>query len=95
MITDNEKFIEIQTILAFSNINIGDCTKTNDLIIKLSKENKILKEVIDKAIEYNKELSEMYDVGSMERSNADTNLLILGDIKTIDILSEVSEWKTS
>ena len=57
----------------------------------LQQENKQLKEVIDKAIEYNKELSEMYDIGSMERSNADTNLLILGDIKTIDILKEASE----
>lgn len=58
-----------------------------DLLLKSKKQ----KEVIDKAIKYNKELSEMYDIGSMERSNADTNLLILGDIKTIDILKEVSK----
>lgn len=37
----------------------------------------------DKAIEYNKELAKLYDIGSMERSNADTNLLILGDEQTI------------
>ena len=39
MITDNEKFIEIQAILASSNINTRDCAKINDLIIELSKEN--------------------------------------------------------
>lgn len=44
MITEDERFIEIQAILAFSNINIENCTKINDLIIELSKENKILKE---------------------------------------------------
>lgn len=53
------------------------------LIDKLQQENKQLKEVIDKAREYNRELSKLYDVGSMERSNADTNLLILGDKETI------------
>ena len=39
MITYNEKFIEIQAILASSNINTRDCAKINDLIIELSKEN--------------------------------------------------------
>ena len=43
MITDNEKFIEIQAILASSNINTRDCAKINDLIIELSKENQELK----------------------------------------------------
>lgn len=52
MITDNEKFIEIQAILASSNINTRDCAKINDLIIELSKENQKYKEVINKAIEY-------------------------------------------
>lgn len=47
MITDNEKFIEIQAILASSNINTRDCAKINDLIIELSKENQKLKERID------------------------------------------------
>ena len=50
---------------------------------KILQENKKYKEVIDKTIEYNRELSKLYDVGSMERSNADTNLLILGDKETI------------
>ena len=50
MITDNEKFIEIQAILASSNINTRDCAKINDLIIELSKENQKYKEVIDRAI---------------------------------------------
>ena len=48
MITDNEKFIEIQAILASSNINTRYCAKINDLIIELSKENQELKKVIDK-----------------------------------------------
>ena len=48
MITDNEKFIEIQGILSLSNISSNDCIKINNLIIELSKENKQLKEkVID------------------------------------------------
>ena len=46
MITDNEKFIEIQAILASSNINTRDCAKINDLIIELSKENQELKQRI-------------------------------------------------
>ena len=48
MITDNEKFIEIQAILASSNINTRDCAKINDLIIELSKENQRYKGIIDK-----------------------------------------------
>ena len=48
MITDNEKFIEIQAILVSSNINTRDCAKINDLIIELSKENQELKEKLDK-----------------------------------------------
>ena len=36
MITDNEKFIEIQAILVSSNINTSDRAKINDLIIELS-----------------------------------------------------------
>ena len=50
MITDNEKFIEIQAILVSSNINTRDCAKINDLIVELSKENQKYKEVIDRAI---------------------------------------------
>ena len=50
---------------------------------ELREENQKYKEVIDKTIEYNRELSKLYDVDSIERSNADTNLLILGDKETI------------
>lgn len=49
MITDDERFIEIQVILAFSDISITNCTNINDLIIELSEENQLLKETIDKA----------------------------------------------
>lgn len=44
MITEDERFIEIQAILAFSNINIENCTKINELILELSKENQELKQ---------------------------------------------------
>ena len=44
MITDNEKFIEIQGILSHSDISSNDCIKINNLIIELSKENQELKE---------------------------------------------------
>lgn len=57
-----------------------------DEISNLQEENSQLKERIEKAIEYNKQLSKLYDIGSMERSNADTNLLILGDKETINLL---------
>ena len=43
MITDNEKFIEIQAILSLSDISSNDCIKINNLIIELSKENQELK----------------------------------------------------
>lgn len=54
----------------------------NDLVT----ENKDLREKIDEGIKYNKELSKLYDIGSMEYSNATTNLLILGDKETRKIL---------
>ena len=43
MITDNEKFIEIQGILSLSDISPNDCVKIDNLIIELSKENQELK----------------------------------------------------
>ena len=43
MITDNEKFIEIQGILSLSDISPNNCIKINNLIIELSKENQELK----------------------------------------------------
>lgn len=47
MITDDERFIEIQGILAFSDVHPTDCIKINDLIIELSKQNKELKEQVE------------------------------------------------
>lgn len=43
MITDNEKFIEVQGILTLSDISPNNCVKINNLIIELSKENQELK----------------------------------------------------
>ena len=51
MITDNEKFIEIQGILAFSDIHPADCIKINNLIIELSKENQELKKRLEETNE--------------------------------------------
>lgn len=50
MITEDERFIEIQAILAFSNINIENCTKINELILELSKENQELKKQYENAV---------------------------------------------
>lgn len=47
MITEDERFIEIQAILAFSDVHPVDCTKINDLIIELSKENESLKQKLN------------------------------------------------
>lgn len=46
MITYDERFIEIQAILASSNVLPENCFKINNLIIELSKENARLKEQI-------------------------------------------------
>lgn len=54
MITEDKRFIDIQGILAMSDVHPADCIKINDLIIELSKENKELKkqlEEINKMIE--------------------------------------------
>ena len=54
MITEDKRFIDIQGILAMSDVHPADCIKINDLIIELSKENKELKkqlEEINKIIE--------------------------------------------
>ena len=81
MITDNEKFIEIQAILVSSNINTRDCAKINDLIIELSKENQKYKEVIDRAINLI-----VKETKSMPMNGCKIRL-----IELLDILKEVSE----
>ena len=43
MITEDKRFIDIQGILAMSDVHPADCIKINDLIIELSKENQELK----------------------------------------------------
>lgn len=42
MITEDKRFIDIQGILAMSDVHPEDCIKINDLIIELSKENQEL-----------------------------------------------------
>ena len=54
MITEDKRFIDIQGILAMSDVHPADCIKINDLIIELSKENQELKkqlEELNKVIE--------------------------------------------
>ena len=54
MITEDKRFIDIQGILAMSDVHPADCIKINDLIIELSKENQELEkqlEEINKIIE--------------------------------------------
>ena len=60
-------------------------------LTKAEKRVEQLENIRKEAIEYNKELTELYDIGSMERSNADTNLLILKDEETLNILNKGSD----
>ena len=46
MITEDKRFIDIQGILAMSDVHPADCIKINDLIIELSKENQELENTI-------------------------------------------------
>lgn len=58
MITEDERFIKIQEILAFSDIHPNDCIKINDLIIDLSKQNKQLQNQVEKLTGENNDLEE-------------------------------------
>lgn len=58
MITEDEKFIEIQGILTKSDIPVKDCIKINDFIIELSKE----KEVFKKQLKEWKELLNKFKI---------------------------------
>ncbi len=67
--------------------------ESQEVVISYKEENTRLNNIIDEAIKYNKELCELYDLGSMERSNADTNLIILQDKEHLEILKEINELK--
>lgn len=49
MITEDKRFIDIQGILAMSDVHPADCIKINDLIIELLKENQELKKQLEDA----------------------------------------------
>ncbi len=69
MITDNEKFIEIQGILSLSDISPNDCIKINDLIIELSKENQELKQKYENAVaDYETTMFEKEQLNSLVNS---------------------------
>ncbi len=53
------------------------------------KENEILHSIIKEVRDYNRKLTKLYDIGTMERSNAETNLCILEDKETLDKLKEL------
>lgn len=58
-------------------------------ILQLLKEVSELTEIIDDAKRYNKEIVGVYkDKDCMEKSNAETNLIILKDKDYIDVLKE-------
>ena len=65
MITDDERFIEIQAILSLSDIHPVDCATINDLIIELSKERNQFKEYTnynyDKAKQLQQENEQLKD----------------------------------
>ena len=72
MITEDKRFIDIQGILAMSDVHPADCIKINDLIIELSKENQKFQERIeylersnnrreDTIIEQRQEISDLED----------------------------------
>lgn len=70
MITEDKRFIEIQAILAFSNINIENCTKINDLIIELSKERNQFKEYTNHNYDKAKQLQQE---NKILKENAENN----------------------
>lgn len=81
LIKQNE---QLMYLLEFGELRCED--SNHQLIWKHDSNSRVLQSRIERAIKYNKELSELYDVGSMEHSNAITNLLILGDKETTKVL---------
>lgn len=63
--------------------------RNNDLV-KICQE---YEDKINKAIEFNKKVLDIYTEDSMEYSNAVTNLITLGDEETIERFSEWTEKK--
>lgn len=59
-------------------------------LTNLQEENKRLKDIRNQAIDYNKVLCKIYDCG-IELSNAETNLCILKDEETINLLQGKSD----
>ena len=83
MITEDERFIAIQGILAFSDVHPADCSKINELIIELSKENQKLTHIIE---ELEKWLEEEKPTEDM---NENFILIRLSDLK--DKLKQLKE----
>lgn len=91
MITEDERFIEIQAILAFSNINIGNCNKINDLIIELSKERNQFKEYTNH--NYNKAKQLQQKNKQLKETIDKIYELIKQHIRKDEFL-ELNEWQT-
>ncbi len=91
MITDIEKFIEIQYILAEWDVNIDDCKKINDLIIELSNENKQLKynwnklkEFVSNSLKFYKETDDEYVKTQRELGIRDGYKIVSGKIQELE-----------
>lgn len=85
MITEDKRFIDIQGILAMSDVHPSDCIKINDLIIELSKENKKYKKVIDKAIEWVRDWTDDKNDWFEEDSKPSELLDILKEVENIEL----------
>ena len=73
---------------------LSECINERDgLIIAYREVIDRLNNIINEAIKYNKELAKIYDLGSVERSNADTNLIILQEEEHMQIMKEIAKLK--
>ena len=85
---------EFYNKLKYNFFGTIDCKDFKELVKAYNdkdKEIERLHSIINEARDYNRKLTKLYDIGTMERSNADTNLVILEDKETIDKLKELKD----
>ena len=97
MITDDERFIKIQVILALSDIHPNDCIKINDLIIDLSKQNQQLQNQVEKLIQENNDLEQLLSkqyCDGLRQGKFDNEMKVLELQSVIDKAVEyLDNWK--
>ena len=95
MITEDGRFIEIQAILAVSNVHPKDCTKINDLIIELSKERNQFKEYTnhnyDKAKQLQQENKQLKDNWNELKKYAKKIISTDNELYGTDLLDKMQE----